>query len=278
MCICCRLPVPPEQPVCRAEMCTRLWGRVCSFIFTRLWTHGAELDRAPVCAAPQWCAGQKAESARREHFKLWQELSTNKLKEGFEKAPKRQVFKPRSLHCFHPNGCLTWSLINNQTRGWILLLPSYENLLQGWLWIGTRVKPRKWSLSPEGAVCWAGKSNLIKGCLTKPPKLHKCSKPQKKNSTKCIQEDLGVEHLNGKTFKGPPYSRKNIFVALECLLMQPLWSVQVIWSAWSRPLSAVCKREDEAPLGLDQKETEVHWKVSLKAVAYRLCPLRSMVL
>lgn len=51
------------------------------------------------------CRPARSEPARREHFKLWQELPANKLKGGFGSSPKRQVFKLKHLHCFHPSCC-----------------------------------------------------------------------------------------------------------------------------------------------------------------------------
>ena len=76
---------------------------------------------------------ESSKSARREHFKLWQELSINKLKEGFEKPPKRQVFKLTHLHYFQLNDFLTWSLIDTRTWDWIL--PWYKDVtLSQWFW------------------------------------------------------------------------------------------------------------------------------------------------
>lgn len=66
------------------------------------------------------CGPASSEPARREHFKLWQELSTNKLKGGFEKSPKRQVFKLKHLHYFHLSDCSPWNLICRGTGGWVL--------------------------------------------------------------------------------------------------------------------------------------------------------------
>lgn len=107
-----------------------------------------------LCCTSVVCGPGSSECARRENFKLWQELSTNKLKEGFEKSPKRQVFKLKHLHYFHLNDCLTWSLINIQTQGWIPLLYDDVDLLQWcWcLWVGTEMKERKRSCLERGQV------------------------------------------------------------------------------------------------------------------------------